>query len=530
MLVAVFAVLFAWATFMIGRPIVRYLQDPKGLRRYPCQNLLSGISALAYGWEVGRSHRLFHTQRLHEQLVKNPVVRVGPNWLSFGRAAAAKDIYGFSSPCNKGGIYHSLQGGVGESLILTLDRGFHSVRRRMVANSYAPNKIELWEPRVADSTRVLVSKLDAMCTTAPTKPLTGVIPQEELTFNAEPWSMLYGFECAIKIGLSLDPGFLAQGSDIVEVTRPDGRKENARVIDCMHSSSRAASSLVWDTANFPLLKKMTAKFSPWYASQWHNASNWGIFIEQITRERLELSDTGEDFEDLTQLMIRDRKGEEAEISHIDRITEVHQIVNGGGDGPAISLINTLYYLLKHPETMAKLRAELDASLTPEDTVAPWSKVKKMPYLRACIDESMRLSPPVATDLLRTTPPDRPCTIAGEVVPPNTNVSISAYTAHRDPDIFPEPEAFIPERWLKTGDDRLRRMLEVYIPFSAGSRACIGRSVALLMQVIYIATVLYRYDFALPSPDWEMKWVDYFNLWPVELPLKIWRRRVDKLSA
>ena len=187
------------------------------------------------------------------------------------------------------------------------------------------------------------------------------------------------------------------------------------------------------------------------------------------------------------------------------------------------MVNTLYYLIKNPETLARLRAELDEALESHDGVVPWCKVKNLPYLRACVDESMRLSPPVATDLVRKTPPDRSYTIDQVVVPPGTNVSISAYTAQRDPNVFPDPEAFKPERWLIKGQDSLKKMLDAHIPFSAGPRGCIGRSVTILMQLVYIGTLIHRYDFALPNPDWEMEWIDYFNLWPKELPLKIWKR-------
>lgn len=314
----------SWIGFALIRPIIRYYQDPKGFRKYPNQNALSGISALAYGWEVGRRHPLFHTRRLHEQLVKNPMVRVGPNWLSFGRGQAVRDIYGFNSPCLKGSIYDSLQGGAGESLILTTSREFHSTRRRMVAASYAPGNIELWEPWVAESTAILISKLDELCTEAPSSPQDVPAPKD-LTFDVKHWCMLFGFECAIKIGLSKDPGWVAQGSDLTLVTRKDGRKEHAHIIDCMHSSSRAASTLVWDAANFPWLKKATALLSPWYSRQWHNASNWAAYIEEITKERVWRGECDEDLNDLCQLMIRDRKGHAADISDIDRVTEVHQV-------------------------------------------------------------------------------------------------------------------------------------------------------------------------------------------------------------
>lgn len=531
---------------ILAWPIFLYFYDAKGFRRYPCQNVLSAISPLAYGWEVGRPHHLFHTQRLHEQLLKNDVVRVGPNWLSFGRAGAVRDIYGFNSPCRKGGIYSALKTNEAQSLILSSFKTVHSVRRRMVAASYAAGNIEVWEPRVTGSTVVLVSKFDAMCT-APLASNIDIIPKEQLTLDAKLWSMLYAFECVIKIGLSKDMAFLAQGSDLASVTRSDGGTVRAHIIECAHSSSRATSTLVWDPANFSWLKKITSLVSPWYAQHWRNATIWSAFIDQITLERIEWADRGENLEDLVQPMIRDRKGTDAKISDLDRVTEVHQIgwflafihsatdrkqlilvvVGGGGDGPGISLVNTLYYLLKNPESMVKLRSELDNSLAADDVIAPWSKIKRMPYLRACINESMRLSPPVAADLPRLTPPDRSYIVAGEIIPPNTNVSISAYTAHRDPTIFTDPEVFDPERWLTTSESQSREMLAAYIPFSAGTRACIGRNVALLMQLVFIATVVHRYDFALPHSSWTLEWEGCFNIWPKELPLKIWRRQVDK---
>ena len=82
---------------------------------------------------------------------------------------------------------------------------------------------------------------------------------------------------------------------------------------------------------------------------------------------------------------------------------------------------TLYYLVRYPHTFVQLRAELDGVLSPEEKVASWARVKNLPYLRACIDEAMRLAPPVATELIRRTPPDTNTIIAGEVIPPDTNV-------------------------------------------------------------------------------------------------------------
>ncbi|KAI0128329.1 cytochrome P450 CYP5280A1P [Xylariales sp. AK1849] len=516
----------ALAVFIIGRPIFEYLVDSKGLRKYPGQNFLSGFTNMGFLIEKWRSHRTFLTRRLHNRFMSDPVVRLAPNWLSFGSARAVKDIYGYTSPCLKSPLYDALQGG-GQHLVNITSRSLHSSRRKMVATAYAPKHIETWEPMMADTTTNLVGHMDAMCTT-PLPLDRSIVPRkEDLTFDGNLWPLLYCFEGTTKIGLSKDLGFVAQGSDLLEIKHSNGQKEEINLVECARCGPRAASTLAYDAPNFAMFTSISKVVSPWYAKNWRKAAKWRAGIESITNERVDRYDNGDTLNDLLQPMIEDQKtGGEPDITQTDRYAEVEQMLLGGGDGPGISLTNTLYYLIKNPETMARLRAELDEALSPDDVVAPWSKVKSLPYLRACVDESMRLSPPVATDLLRQTPPDRPHTIADELIPPNTIVSISAYTAHRDPEIFPEPEAFRPERWMMKGDDRLRDMLAVYIPFSAGSRSCIGRNVTILMQLMFLATLVHRYEFALPNPGWEMKWLDYFNLWPEELPLKVWLREVQ----
>lgn len=194
----------------------------------------------------------------------------------------------------------------------------------------------------------------------------------------------------------------------------------------------------------------------------------------------------------------------------------------------------MWEIVRHPEAMKILRAEIDEALSPDDVIAPWHKVKNLPYLRACIDESMRLSPPVATDLLRKTPSKGTYTVDGTVVKGGTIVSISAYTAHRDPEFFPDPETFKPERWL-VEEEKVKKMHECYLVFTMGTRTCLGKNVTIVQQLVYIATLLHRYEFALPHPDWEMPRGEKFNLCPIELPLKVWRREIptpsqEKLSV
>ena len=102
-------------------------------------------------------------------------------------------------------------------------------------------------------------------------------------------------------------------------------------------------------------------------------------------------------------------------------------------------------------------------------------------------------PPSTFGLPRRTPPEG-APILGDFVPGETSVSISAYVAHRDPKVFSEPEEYRPERWL--GDDA-KDLQAAFISFSTGARGCIGRNISYLEQTVLLASVVHRFEFALP---------------------------------
>jgi cytochrome P450 len=179
----------------------------------------------------------------------------------------------------------------------------------------------------------------------------------------------------------------------------------------------------------------------------------------------------------------------------------------------------MYYLLREPRAFLRLRQEVDEAVDSDECVVSYSAVKNLPYLRACLDESMRLSPPLASGLSRKTPPEG-MTIDGHWISGNTTVAVPAYTAHRNPKMFPDAEKFRPERWLEDGAKEAQAS---FIPFSQGARGCIGRNITYIEQSMLMATLVRRYDFELPRDGWELTHEETFNLWTGPLPLKVRRR-------
>ncbi|KAI5925575.1 cytochrome P450 [Camillea tinctor] len=197
------------------------------------------------------------------------------------------------------------------------------------------------------------------------------------------------------------------------------------------------------------------------------------------------------------------------------------MMNASSDTTAIARNNVMYWLLRNPECVVKLRREIDAVLDEDEVVAPYEKVKHLPYLRACLEESLRIVPPTTFGLPRRTPPEG-ASILGEFIPGDTTVSISAYVAHRDETVFPNPEKYDPDRWL---GEKGKALQPYFVTFGAGARGCIGRNISYLEQTVLLASVVHRYEFALPHPDWEPERREAVNLTPGPMPLKVWRRQL-----
>ncbi|KAI0508533.1 hypothetical protein F5B22DRAFT_390892 [Xylaria bambusicola] len=227
------AFLFLSPAIMLLRLFVVYLRDDKGFRKYPTQNWASGLTPLAYGWECSRTQKDIHSKRLHEALKTNPVLRIAPNWLAFGRSQAVKDIYGYTSRCRKAATYDLLSQ-TGANLNNISDKAFHSARRRMVASAYAPKHADVWEPKVADSITALMAQIDIRCTG----------PRGQDLFDAVHWIFLFSVESVIKVMLSKDVLFLRSGTDYIYFKDADGKDQAVRSIHNVHASQRAAAAVI----------------------------------------------------------------------------------------------------------------------------------------------------------------------------------------------------------------------------------------------------------------------------------------------
>ena len=202
------------------------------------------------------------------------------------------------------------------------------------------------------------------------------------------------------------------------------------------------------------------------------------------------------------------------------------LIAAGADTTSLTLAAVLFYLVRNTRVMRILQDEIQSAFPAgsADLTTP-SQLIALPYLRAVIDETLRLAPPVPSLLPREVLKGG-LTINGTFIPEGTIVGVPAYAIHRTPEYFPDPEEFIPERWLTTDSEsnvsndrtqsssspspdlpRTRHPVslarQAFIPFSQGSRGCIGRQLAYYELHTALAHLLYRFEIRLArDPETE----------------------------
>lgn len=176
----------------------------------------------------------------------------------------------------------------------------------------------------------------------------------------------------------------------------------------------------------------------------------------------------------------------------------------GADTVTCGLTSVVYFVGKHPEVAAKMRAELQASGL--QMPPPWAAVHELQYLDAVIREAFRCHPIGAMLSRRAVPYDGPgLTLEdGRRLPPGTAVAISGWSTHFDKDAYGDNALdFRPERWLKGPEEseggyaeRLRKMNKADLTWGAGDRACMGRNIAKCEMYKLIATLYSLFDVSL----------------------------------
>ncbi|KAK0511176.1 hypothetical protein JMJ35_006728 [Cladonia borealis] len=158
----------------------------------------------------------------------------------------------------------------------------------------------------------------------------------------------------------------------------------------------------------------------------------------------------------------------------------------GTDSTAVKLVTIVFHLVNKPGVHGRLKEELRLYRK-----GPTTDLLTLPYLRAVIQEGLRLGMANPARFSRVVPRGG-FQVDGFYIPGETDVGIAPYVLHHNPELFPKPFEYHPDRWLagenanQTGSEAQKRKMERdLIPFSTGSRVCIARNLA--TYILFVAT-------------------------------------------
>ncbi|XP_060199540.1 cytochrome P450 CYP82D47-like [Lycium barbarum] len=174
------------------------------------------------------------------------------------------------------------------------------------------------------------------------------------------------------------------------------------------------------------------------------------------------------------------------------------LLSAGTDTTIVTLTWTLSLLLNNYEVLKKAQDELDTHVGKSRCVQE-SDIKNLVYLQAIVKEALRLYPAAPLSVPHESMED--CTISGYDIPKGTRLLVNIWKFHHDPNIWPNPHEFKPERFLTTHKDvDVRGSHFELIPFGSGRRMCPGISLALQVVPFVTAVLLQGFDMKRPSDE------------------------------
>ncbi|KAF9872393.1 hypothetical protein CkaCkLH20_10220 [Colletotrichum karsti] len=437
---------------------------------------------------------------LHEKY--GPIVRYGPNRYSINDAEASKTIYAHGSQFPKSDWYSSFE--PNESFFNVFsDRSIarHAYTRRFYAHAFSMTSLVNYEPYLDEAGEIFSERLREFA-------------KAGAPFDAGYWFQCFAFDAIAYVTYGKRLGFLDRGDDIGK---------------CIQSLDKSLiySSLV---GIYPSIHRhilpLIARLLPFINT------NPIMYVLNFTQQRIaeeraapksmaepkgdkEAAGRGETF--LSKYLAKHSEDPEAFTNH-HILMGCSMNMFAGSDTTGISLSATMYYLLKNPRCMEKLRGEIDdftkrGELSENPT---FKQTQDMPYLQAVVKEALRMHPAVGLPLERVVP-EGGATIAGRFFPEGTVVGVNSWVQHQNKSLYGEDASqFRPERWLIDDEERLSVMNRNWMPFGLGSRTCLGKNVSILEMTKLIPRIIRDFDFGLdgntaaPKGSWTTR-----NAWFVK---------------
>ena len=337
-----------------------------------------------------------------------------------------------------------------------------SALKKHIVSAFAPGHVLGFEGIVDDTMAVLTKQLDKY------GPVVDLVE----------WLSYFMFDTLSRIAFSEDLGFMTHKEDV------DGTLAGARQrFDHWH---------YWLAA--PYLERLIFKNAIVNKLPIPSSRLAALAMQKIGARQQLAKDAEERHDLLSQYLDASKKDPEV-IDSMAVLGLTISTIHAGADTTASAVGTFFEHILRHPAKLTKLQDELSTSILSQPPT--FTELNKLPYLEACIKESMRLDS-VGGDMMERVVGDSGAEIAGTWVPGGTVVAVSHHALNRDESVWgPDTGLYIPERWTEANETQRRGMERSLITFSAGKRICLGVHIAWLEMKKLIPYLLMTYDVSCP---------------------------------
>jgi cytochrome P450 len=443
----------------------------------------------------GRHLDLYTQHKKHGKFV-----RYGPNRVSINSATASLELHDVNANTFKSNVYGVFKRFFGAEMSLTtVDHKLHGFRRRVNVAALKPSIIKGWTGRIKPHVDYF---LDVLLQGSAT----------DSASKAEGWSSGKNMTTMVAYCMTDIMGDITF-SQTLNVQREEKNRHFVssipRGVGGMHMVGHMQWMILFNIHKLLFRELITG------------VEKFMDLSRLFAIERLKQYKAGVKGNDIWERLLLTRDPEtDQPFTQDELVAEASLMITGGTDGMISAMTATLFYLLHNPETLARLTREIRAAFPPKavgESESPCpiefasQELLQMTYLTACIDEAMRLSPPVPSILPRRVGPGG-ITVEGRHFPAGVDLGIPHYCLHRNEAMFPKSSEYHPERWMpgegmaKTtakGSEHEHGPLRPgvgqafsFTPFGAGRSSCIGRHVAYYEMTYVLGRLVWELDMQL----------------------------------
>ncbi|GAB1210518.1 hypothetical protein APSETT445_009312 [Aspergillus pseudonomiae] len=447
-------------SYLVVRSIYRLYFHP--LSKFPGPKLaaLTHLYEMYYDIVKGGKY-LWEMQRMHDQY--GPIVRINPRELHIKDPYYFDPIYTGKGQAKDPYIVRTFA--TPQSTAATVEHDRHRYRRELVNPFFSKRSVTAMDHIVQD-------KVDKVCDRLAQANENGTVVSLDDLFAALTADVISHY---------------AYGESVGFLDTKDLKNEFRDAV--------ASAGFLCHFARFFFVVSMIADAVPGLV-EWMQPSSKGLFeakrmIEQMAKSAIEKDHVKDAHSSKTIFDALCAESVRPEERTLPRVRDEAMVVLGAGtETTARVLTMGSYFLFRDAPRLEKLRAEVKTLMPDSTSHVPLVQLEQLPYLTAVINESLRMAHSVTLRLPRVSP--TALAYKDYIIPPGTPVSQSIYFMHMDPTIFPNPETFNPERWLEASS-KGERLTKFLVPFTKGSRMCLGLNLAYSELYQMFASLVRRFD-------------------------------------